>query len=76
MTSTTPRVRARLDTDRLLAVLRGRRELLRSRLTEWVAIPSVAGMPEHVDDVRRSADWLARACSETGFPEVAVHATG
>ena len=76
MTSTAPRAATRVDTGRLLAVLRARRELLRSRLTEWVAIPSVAGMAEYVDDVRRSAEWLARLCAETGFPEVAVHPTG
>ena len=40
------------------------------QLSEWVAIPSVAGMPEHEADVTRSANWLAAAFREAGFPRV------
>ncbi|GAA3458222.1 M20/M25/M40 family metallo-hydrolase [Saccharothrix longispora] len=39
-------------------------------LVEWCRIPSVAGAPEHADDVRRSARWLADALRSVGFPEV------
>ncbi|BCJ47258.1 peptidase [Actinoplanes ianthinogenes] len=41
-------------------------------LTEWVRIPSVAGVPEHAQDLLRSAHWLAGALRATGFPEVQV----
>ena len=65
-----------LDPGRLSALVRDERDLFRALLTEWVAVPSVAGTPEHRDDVRRSADWLARRCREAGFPEAQVVATG
>jgi acetylornithine deacetylase/succinyl-diaminopimelate desuccinylase-like protein len=41
-------------------------------LSEWLRIPSVSAQPEHAGDVRRSADWLAGALKETGFPVVEV----
>jgi acetylornithine deacetylase/succinyl-diaminopimelate desuccinylase-like protein len=44
-------------------------------LKEWLSIPSVSGDPRHADDVRRSAQWLARYLRETGFPVVEVWET-
>jgi acetylornithine deacetylase/succinyl-diaminopimelate desuccinylase-like protein len=41
-------------------------------LSRWLRIPSVSAQPEHAGDVRRSADWLAGALKETGFPVVEV----
>ncbi|MER5478323.1 dipeptidase [Streptomyces sp. NPDC002734] len=41
-------------------------------LSQWLRIPSVSAQPEHAGDVRRSADWLAGALKETGFPVVEV----
>ncbi|AYG80582.1 Succinyl-diaminopimelate desuccinylase [Streptomyces hundungensis] len=41
-------------------------------LAQWLRIPSVSAQPEHDADVRRSADWLAAALRETGFPEVEI----
>lgn len=45
-------------------------------LKEWLAIPSVSADPERHEDVRRSAQWLARHLEETGFPTVEVWETG
>ncbi|MFI6942220.1 dipeptidase [Streptomyces sp. NPDC050418] len=44
-------------------------------LTAWLRIPSVSAQPEHADDVRRSADWLAAQLKETGFPATEVWET-
>ncbi|MEV4276408.1 M20/M25/M40 family metallo-hydrolase [Actinoplanes xinjiangensis] len=50
--------------------LAGHRDAMVAELAEWVRIPSVAGVPEHLVDLRRSANWLAAALRETGFPSV------
>ncbi|NQX17290.1 M20/M25/M40 family metallo-hydrolase [Rathayibacter sp. VKM Ac-2857] len=68
--------RTALDPDALAQVLRDERADYRALLTEWVSIPSVAGMPEHAGDLRRSAQWLVRACREVGFPEAEILPTG
>ncbi|MDQ1008425.1 acetylornithine deacetylase/succinyl-diaminopimelate desuccinylase-like protein [Streptomyces sp. V4I23] len=44
-------------------------------LVEWLRIPSVSAQPDHDDDVRRSADWLAAKLAETGFPVTEVWPT-
>ncbi len=44
-------------------------------LSEWLRIPSVSAQPDHAGDVRRSADWLAAALKETGFPVTEVWET-
>ncbi|KOU72944.1 peptidase M20 [Streptomyces sp. XY66] len=44
-------------------------------LAEWLRIPSVSAQPEHADDVRRSAEWLAAKLKETGFPVAEVWET-
>ncbi|MEU4149775.1 dipeptidase [Streptomyces sp. NPDC026659] len=44
-------------------------------LAAWLRIPSVSAQPERADDVRRSADWLAAALKETGFPVAEVWPT-
>jgi acetylornithine deacetylase/succinyl-diaminopimelate desuccinylase-like protein len=36
-------------------------------LSEWAAIPSVGGLPEHSVDIARSASWLAGKLREVGF---------
>jgi acetylornithine deacetylase/succinyl-diaminopimelate desuccinylase-like protein len=46
-----------------------------SELVEWLRIPSISGDPDHVDDVRRSADWLADALRGLGFPTVEIWET-
>ncbi|MDT0331585.1 dipeptidase [Nocardiopsis lambiniae] len=46
-----------------------------SALKEWLAIPSISADPEHHDDVRGSARWLADHLTATGFPTVEVWET-
>lgn len=48
------------------------RDELVAQLSEWVAVPSVAGEPEYEPDVLRSANWLAGVLRDTGFPTVEV----
>ncbi|GAA1520797.1 M20/M25/M40 family metallo-hydrolase [Kribbella lupini] len=43
-----------------------------AELTEWVRIPSVAGLPERAVEVNRSANWLAGTLRAIGFPTVEV----
>ncbi|MEU4423575.1 M20/M25/M40 family metallo-hydrolase [Actinoplanes sp. NPDC024001] len=50
---------------------RHRGELI-SQLADWIRVPSVAGLPEHETDLLRSANWLAAALRDTGFPTVEV----
>jgi acetylornithine deacetylase/succinyl-diaminopimelate desuccinylase-like protein len=46
------------------------RQDLLDDLDAWLRIPGISAQPEHHDDVRRSADWLADALRRTGFPTV------
>jgi acetylornithine deacetylase/succinyl-diaminopimelate desuccinylase-like protein len=56
-------------------VRRHRREFL-GDLAEWVRIPSIAGDPEHADELPRSANHLAGRCRAVGFPRVEVWQQG
>ena len=42
------------------------------QLLEWLRIPSVSADPGRATDVRRSAEWLAAAFRDTGFPTAEV----
>jgi len=44
-------------------------------LDAWLRIPSISASPDHADDVRRSADWLAGRLRDVGFPVVEVWET-
>lgn len=44
-------------------------------LKQWLTIPSISAAPEHHDDVRRSAAFLADRLRDTGFPTVEVWET-
>ncbi|MEW1860724.1 M20/M25/M40 family metallo-hydrolase [Streptomyces sp. NBC_00669] len=44
-------------------------------LGDWLRIPSVSANPDHAPDVRRSAEWLAAALTDTGFPVAEVWET-
>src|SRR5579859_7148193 len=44
-------------------------------LKQWLAIPSISADPEHHNDVRRSAEWLAAHLSTIGFPVAEVWET-
>lgn len=60
----------------LHAHLRSKRGEIERQLAEWVRVPGVLGDPEHTKDLLRSANWLAAAFRETGFPVVDVQPTG
>lgn len=60
----------------LRGYLRSQRETVVRQLAEWVRVPGVLGMPEHAKDLLRSANWLAGAFREAGFPTVEVVPTG
>jgi acetylornithine deacetylase/succinyl-diaminopimelate desuccinylase-like protein len=57
------------------AYIRADRDRFVADLKEWLAIPSISGHPAHVDDVRRSAGWLAGHLRGQGFPTVEVWET-
>src|SRR5919202_300376 len=46
-----------------------------AQLVEWVRLRSLAGLPENDPDLLRSANWLAGALREVGFPTVEVWET-
>ncbi|MFI9005728.1 M20/M25/M40 family metallo-hydrolase [Actinosynnema sp. NPDC053489] len=56
--------------------LNGHRDRIVEELIGWVRVRSVAGVPEHGIDLVRSANWLAAALRETGFPTVEVWDAG
>ncbi|PNI07359.1 peptidase M20 [Arthrobacter sp. AFG7.2] len=60
----------------LHAYVRSHRGEVEKQLAEWVRVPGVLGDPEHTQDLLRSANWLAAAFRETGFPVVEVLPTG
>src|ERR1700733_265948 len=41
-------------------------------LKQWLALPPISADPEHHDDVRRSAEWLASHLKTIGFPVAEV----
>jgi acetylornithine deacetylase/succinyl-diaminopimelate desuccinylase-like protein len=69
-----------MDTERLKAYLDDRFDAwVRDEdagLTGFLRIPSISGDPDHVADVRRSAEWLVEAFRRSGFPTVEVWETG
>ena len=42
----------------------------------FLRIPSISALPEHADDCRRAAEWLADALAEAGLEHVEVAETG
>jgi acetylornithine deacetylase/succinyl-diaminopimelate desuccinylase-like protein len=52
--------------------LRDRQDAFIDELIGWIRLRSVAGVPEHKPDLIRSANWLAAALRDTGFPTVEV----
>lgn len=45
-------------------------------LVEFLRIPSISALPEHADDVRRAAEWLAARLAAAGLENVRVLPTG
>jgi acetylornithine deacetylase/succinyl-diaminopimelate desuccinylase-like protein len=64
-----------VDTTAVRAAVAAGADDLVSGLVEWLRIPSISGDPAHHDDVRRSAEHLAQALRDTGFPIVEVWET-
>lgn len=60
----------------LRAFVESRRAELEGQLAEWVRVPGVLGAPEHTKGLLRSANWLAAAFRDVGFPVVEVLPTG
>jgi acetylornithine deacetylase/succinyl-diaminopimelate desuccinylase-like protein len=54
--------------DAVAEFLEAHRTHLLDRLSEWVRIPSVAGVPERHHYLLRSANWLSGALRDIGFP--------
>jgi acetylornithine deacetylase/succinyl-diaminopimelate desuccinylase-like protein len=44
-------------------------------LFEFLRIPSISSLPEHADDVRRAADWVADRLKIAGIEEVQIFPT-
>lgn len=52
------------------------REARLASYQDFLRIPSISALPEHADDVRHAADWLAAAMTTAGIEHVAVEETG
>ena len=63
------------DAEDLEAFLAAGRVHRMERWKEFVRIPSVSAQPEHADDCRRAADWLAEDLSAAGLQHVSVDQT-
>ena len=57
---------------RLASYIEAERERIVDTLFDWLRIPSVSAQPEHVDDVRRSAEFAADLMRAAGLENVAV----
>jgi acetylornithine deacetylase/succinyl-diaminopimelate desuccinylase-like protein len=51
------------------------KQLHLSRLCDWLHIPSISTLPEHVADVRRAAEFAAQALSSMGMTKAEVRET-
>jgi len=54
--------------DKVRSYLDTNAPVLIERLSEWIRIPSVAGVPERKHNLERSANWLAGELRDVGFP--------
>ena len=70
---TTRREHHHMDVDdKVRSYLDDNLPVLIDRLTEWVRIPSVAGVPERKHNLTRSANWLAGELRDVGFPTTEI----
>lgn len=60
------------DIDDVRAYLDAHTPELLDRLSEWIRIPSVAGVPERSHNLIRSANWLASELRDAGFPTTEI----
>jgi acetylornithine deacetylase/succinyl-diaminopimelate desuccinylase-like protein len=47
-----------------------------SELLEFLRIPSISSLPDHIPDVRRAAEWLEARMEATGIESVRIMPTG
>ena len=66
MTAVDPAVEAQLEATR---------EARLESYLEFLRIPSISALPEHVGDRRRAAEWIAAELSRIGFEHAEVCAT-
>ena len=52
------------------------REKFNKELLDFIAIPSIAALPEHSKDVQRAASWLEKKLLDVGVENVEVMETG
>ncbi len=62
--------------DEVVAFARENREKALAELKDLLRIPSVSAKPEHAEDMRRGAAWVADAMRVAGIENVAVLPTG
>jgi acetylornithine deacetylase/succinyl-diaminopimelate desuccinylase-like protein len=55
--------------------VRAHTEELLADLDAFLRIPGISAQPDHAQDVRFSAEWLAEAARRTGFPTVEIWET-
>jgi acetylornithine deacetylase/succinyl-diaminopimelate desuccinylase-like protein len=63
------------STTELETYLDATREHRLAALQEFLRIPSISALPEHVPDAQRAAEWLAEALRSAGVEHVAVEPT-
>ncbi len=56
----------------LTSYLESNRDRILEELFDWLRIPSISAQPEHHDDVRRSAEWLAGTMKAAGLETVSI----
>jgi acetylornithine deacetylase/succinyl-diaminopimelate desuccinylase-like protein len=64
-----------VQVERVRAAVDSGAEEFVAALVDWLRIPSISGDPANAGDVRRSAEHLAQALRDTGFPTVEVWET-
>ena len=61
--------------ERAVAYVREHREAFLESLKEFLRIPSISTTPEHADDVREAAEWVADYLRALGLANVRVYPT-
>ncbi|MGD6895541.1 dipeptidase [Bacillus infantis] len=55
--------------------LKKERDTHLQELTEFLSIPSISALPDHKEDVRKAAEWTARALEKAGAENVNIYDT-
>lgn len=62
-------------TDKIVNYLKENRDTHLKELTDWLAVPSVSALPEHKEDVRKGAEWIADELTKAGMDNVKIYET-